>query len=423
MSDEEYEVDANKEEEEEEEQQYEDYGSEEGFEGEEELKDHSHEVDDNDDEEDDEDQVVLEEAQEEEDVEDIRDDDGDDGSIGKDGNDDPEGHVDNEGEQEEEQQQGSGASLDGSMDQLDIGNSSMDDIGSTVPTTTTATTSAPSEEPATEEEESRGSIVREEIVNFSDSFARAITHDYTPGGEIKLLQPTNIPAYVVGNEASRKCILIFSDAIGIHNGRHKLIADEFANLCGYYVVMPDFFGDDPPLIHEDEDMSVGFLSKIKSKYKYSDVEHHIVDSIYPFCRGGLGKDARKLYALGFGYGAYLWTYAAANPKLRFTACASPHPDIVKISDAVGDNYKKAFKKYRCPILLINSENDPKQQKAEGKISNILFDIPGLPASEFHTQFDVQTKWSIRGDVSDDLLREAMEAVYENFVRFFERYTE
>ena len=272
-------------------------------------------------------------------------------------------------------------------------------------------------------EDCGNSVVREEIVDFNDSFARVMTSDYNPSGQIKQLGPTGINSYVVGDPTSRKCILIFSDAIGIHNGRHKLVADEFANLCGYYVVMPDFFDGNPPLSSEDDDMNVEFLKTITNNFKYSDLEHHIVESIYPFCRDGQGKNARKIFALGFGYGAYLWTFAAANPKMRFQACASPSPDIVKICDATGDNYKKAFKNYRCPIMLVNTEKSPKQQKADGKIQNILYEIIGLPPSEFHVQFDINSgKYSIRGDVSDDLLREAMQAAYENFVRFFDRYS-
>jgi dienelactone hydrolase len=208
--------------------------------------------------------------------------------------------------------------------------------------------------------------------------------------------------------------LILPDVYGIDSGRHKLVADEFAKQCGYYVVLPDLFRGDPPFT-ENIDPTVG-SQRIFQKYKYSHLEHDLVQSIYPFC---CNEGARQVAALGFCYGAYLWTFLAMEVEL--VCCVSPHPSIVPLANGAGDDWKSAFSTMKNPILLINAEGDAPEQMPNGIICDLMGKRRPACESEYHVFQMVKHGWSIRGDVTDTIIQQATQEAFELIVEFLQKH--
>ena len=272
------------------------------------------------------------------------------------------------------------------------------------------------------------------------------SNGYVPTGKMYNLKGTTggtdrspLPTYVVGesNKSSKRCLLILSDVYGIHTGRHKLVADAFATECGYYVIMPDLFRNDPPFIGTDDkdntngnnngkafDPTIG-SERLLANYKYSQVEHDLLDIVVPFIRhqtsGGSGC---KISIVGFCYGAYVMTYLATEiPREELVCCVCSHPSIVQLSNVIGDDWKTAFSELiQCPILLINAENDKSvEQQPNGEISQLLSGRNSTCDSQFHTFTVVKHGFSIRGNVeSDTVVKEATQVAFQLMIDFLQQ---
>ena len=278
----------------------------------------------------------------------------------------------------------------------------------------------------------------------AEKFARS-SNGYVPIGKMYNLKGSTgndndkppLPIYVVGdgNKSSKRCLLILSDVYGIHTGRHKVVADTFATECGYYVVMPDLFRNDPPFIDDTDnkssngnkndgkafDPTIG-SERLLANYKYSQVEHDLIDIVLPFIRhqtsGGSGC---KISIVGFCYGAYVMTYLATEiPREELVCCVSSHPSIVQLSNVIGDDWKTAFETLiQCPMLLINAENDKSvEQQPNGEISQLLSGRNLTCDSQFHTFTVVKHGFSIRGDIeSDAVVKEATQVAFQLMIEF------
>ena len=271
----------------------------------------------------------------------------------------------------------------------------------------------------------------------AEKFARS-SKGYVPVGKMYSLKGSSgndrppLPTYVVGdsNKSSKRCLLILSDVYGIHTGRHKLVADTFATTeCGYFVVMPDLFRNDPPFIDDKEekngtnnsngkafDPTIG-SERLIASYKYSQVEHDLLDIVVPLIRHQMGRGGGcKISIVGFCYGAYVMTYLATElPREELVCCVSSHPSIIQLSNVIGDDWKTAFQRLiQCPILLINAENDKSvEQQPNGEISQLLTGRNSTCDSQFHTFTVVKHGFSIRGNVDNDKVgKEAREVAFQ-----------
>ena len=250
----------------------------------------------------------------------------------------------------------------------------------------------------------------------SEPFARSPS-DYVPQGKmIDINCPGGgkapMPTYIVGDESSSKCLLILADIYGIHSGRHKVIADELAHRCGYFVVMPDVFRNDPPFTEQEQN-----FQKALDNYVFKHLETDLVEAIYPYCRSS--NNRRKVASLGFCYGAYLWCMMASH--VTFEALVSPHPSIFNAAKHAKDDLSTAIAAIKCPVYLLNAPEDPPEQQPGGNIQRILTEN-GNTDSVFETmENDVKHGWSCRGDVSDPVIKQAVNESFERICNFLDKH--
>lgn len=230
---------------------------------------------------------------------------------------------------------------------------------------------------------------------------KVVFHTGEPTGQVITL--AGLPTYVTKNYSteSTKFLVIFGDIYGYKLINTQLVADTFASLLGYPVIMPDILNDDP-FDFTKEEIGIWFarhpvdgtIETMKKFFQEFQKIHQKIDFIA---------------GVGYCFGAkYLSHYLTKDSFLPFDVGAFAHPSFVSEEELA------AISK---PLIISAAETDSifsveLRQKSESI----------LREAKIHYQIDlfqgVEHGFAVRGDLSNPVVKYAAEKALTDQVAFF-----
>jgi len=214
--------------------------------------------------------------------------------------------------------------------------------------------------------------------------------------------------YSVGAD-SKKGVIVIPEIFGIHGGRLKAICDRIAG-AGFVVVMPDLMRGDSWAKHSSGDMTIPEWLK---RFPWEKVSKDLTATVYPHLAA---KGVESFGMMGFCWGSWVVLKASGTGKL--SAGVSAHPSHSKIEPLWGGTEEKLFEAVQCPQLIMAAANDPDLHKPGGLDEKELKKKPfgdKCIVREFARQ---QHGWVPRGDISDAVIAEDVEAALSLTLEFF-----
>ncbi|GAM86528.1 hypothetical protein ANO11243_045420 [Dothideomycetidae sp. 11243] len=232
-----------------------------------------------------------------------------------------------------------------------------------------------------------------------------VVHEGTPKGELTSIK--NIPTYISrpasSSAKSSKALLLLPDVIGHSFVNTQLIADQLA-ANGYPVFVPDTFSGDSIPLNRPPDFD---MAAWRAKHTTADVDP-IVSALIAEIKSTHG--ATRLGALGYCFGAkYVARFMAEGKGVDVGYMA--HPSFVDADE---------MEAIRGPLSIAAAQTDQifteeKRKESEGILKQM--EQPWQITLYSHTQHG----FSVRGDVSDEKIKFAKEAAFEQAVVWFNRW--
>ena len=202
---------------------------------------------------------------------------------------------------------------------------------------------------------------------------------------------TGTAAYVTGDAASKRAVVLCSDVFGI-GGRRPAIADELARDCGCLVVLPDLQKGGSAENAED-------IREYLRSYPWEAIEAE-VDATFELLKRK-GADT-KVVSIGLCYGVW----AAFQMSARgYPLCGvgGPHPSIHIERFAFGRDPVALCKLIKCPAILLPAGNDPPPFHPGGEAAQAVLDA--FPGKSVVVSFPEQKHgWTSRGDLGDPAVK-------------------
>lgn len=219
-----------------------------------------------------------------------------------------------------------------------------------------------------------------------------------------------VATYTVGNDKSRALVIV-TDIFGIESGRHKAIADTFAEQ-GFTVVLVDAtLGKpvDPEKVSEQ-------IKDFALTHGWKELAPLFLNTVVPHLKS-LGFD--KFSTLGFCYGVWVQFLALNDPAVapHIVAQVCPHPSL-QLHGFHGGKGPELSAKVAVPTLLLPAKNDPAFVQPGGEVEKDL-QARGVPV-ETHT-FAQQHGWTVRGDVSQEAVRVDVEKAFKLAIDFLNKH--
>lgn len=247
----------------------------------------------------------------------------------------------------------------------------------------------------------------------------AATATIGTGRMLKL--PGGLDAYVAGDSASGRALVVASDVLGIHTGRNKAICDQLA-ADGFLVVMPDFFKGAFP----DEGASPAWWQMIMQapgiltpfNTDWDTVSNAFETSLLPFL-ASQGCKKGFVGLLGFCWGAWVVIRASGAFPDFFACGASAHPSVHNIVNFRGEKEEELLRKVSTPQLVLATRDEPESWKPGGSAQNILQESSS--GHVFKEISSVSHGFLPRGDLSDPTMAEAVNRSMEYIKGFFGKH--
>ena len=233
--------------------------------------------------------------------------------------------------------------------------------------------------------------------------------DYQLQGSFKDIG--QLETYFVGPPSSKRAIVLICDVFGLNAGLHKVIADTLAQELQIAVVIPDLFHGNPPFT-ETRPVNEAF-AKIFESHLFHHVQPDLVQTLFPYLKETMGVE--KIGMIGICYGMYLVTHFL--PTGLIAAAASPHPSIYTFMSKLNEDPTVFFKNSKCPVMLLNSGNDPLEQGPSGALHQAIQETEHGSQSVFECFPDMNHGWSVRGDATPDIIRDRKK-VMKLYLEFF-----
>lgn len=234
---------------------------------------------------------------------------------------------------------------------------------------------------------------------------KAILHSGTPKGSLITL--AGLSTYVTSNYSAKstRFLVIFTDIFGHKFVNTQLVADTFAELLQYPVIVPDILNDDVYVrgttISEWAARHTPEFTRglIKTFFKNFQQAHPTIDFIA---------------GIGYCFGAkYLTDYLSKESFLQFNVGGFAHPSHVE-----RDELSAVAK----PLIISAAEFDPIFPKDMRYKSEDILKECGV-----HYQIDlfqgVEHGFAVRGDLSNKFVRYAAEKAITDQVSFFKFHEE
>lgn len=263
--------------------------------------------------------------------------------------------------------------------------------------------------------------------------------NYSPKGTIIVIGD-GVEAYTVGT--GNNFVIILHDVFGLHSGRHKQIADEFATR-GFNVVVPDFFGSaGGGLFGKDEGrgygMSVSRIAKflfalVSGKVKGFQRQHPWtpvcekmwVGSIAPYLKS---HGCATAGLVSFCWGAYPAMHIAADTSgVNVTANVCFHPSFDRTAVHFGEDQEALVRAAaKVPTYVVATSMESAAWKPEGQAQKLMREaIAAIPDGGKNKP--PQPRWQLvgqihgfmtRGDMKGNLkLAQDVQRVLEEAIQF------
>lgn len=238
--------------------------------------------------------------------------------------------------------------------------------------------------------------------------ALKVESTYKPKGTNAVV--AGVATYTVGDDKSRALVIV-TDIFGIESGRHKAIADTFAEQ-GFTVVLVDATLGKPV----DPDKVAEQIKDFALAHSWSALAPLFTATVIPHLKS-LGFD--KFSTLGFCYGVWVQFRALADPAVapHIVAQVCPHPSL-QLEGFHGGKGPELADKVAVPTLLLPAKGDPGFVQAGGDVEKNL--AARSIAVETHA-FDQAHGWTVRGDVSQDAVRADVEKAFKLAVDFLNKH--
>jgi dienelactone hydrolase len=192
---------------------------------------------------------------------------------------------------------------------------------------------------------------------------------------------------VVGS--GKTAIVIIHDVFGLHTGRHKQIADEFA-AAGYYVVVPDFYNTAQTGggLYGKEEYGYGFGSlsnmtltrKILSSLFGGGMAAYFKLTPWAHCKGIYegkvtpylnGKGVSKIAVVGFCWGAWVGYHIAADGN-KVVANVAIHPSVDMAAVTFKEDEDQLVSDAsKVPTLVCSTSLEPATWQPGGKANQTM----------------------------------------------------
>jgi dienelactone hydrolase len=224
---------------------------------------------------------------------------------------------------------------------------------------------------------------------------------------------TPVRLYTVGAEHKDNALVIITDIFGIDSGRHKAIADTFAEQ-GFCVVLVDATLGAPVA----EDANVGaVLGDWAKAHNWTNVLKPVfANAVIPHL-ASLGH--AKFATLGFCWGVWVQFHALADGDVgkHIVAQICPHPSL-QIEGFFGGKGESLAANVNVPTLLLPAKGDPAFVKQGGDVAlnlasrNVVVDVH---------EFQQQHGWVVRGDVSVEAVRDDVSKALDLAIAFAKKH--
>lgn len=240
--------------------------------------------------------------------------------------------------------------------------------------------------------------------------------DYKPTGnvtELPLPDGSKMNVYRVGNAKSDRVVYWCHDIGGFSQGRTKAMCDTFSQILDCEVVLIDAFLGDSTDWTDIE----GFLKK------------------YPSTKGvprylaAMKGDKRKISMIGTCWGTMpiMWLCQKEEMEkhqLNIVAGIQYHPSTRIFSNEGLDEFEITAK---CivPQMIYPAANDIEEYQPGGKVITILDKAaPGSICYPAQKKNGIETDhgWTVRGDVSDPIMKEFVDEAIQKAQDFMNKYT-
>jgi dienelactone hydrolase len=220
--------------------------------------------------------------------------------------------------------------------------------------------------------------------------------------------------YTVGTEHKEKALVIVTDIFGIDSGRHKAIADTFAE-HGFCVVLVDATLGDP--VPENCNIGAVLGDWVKTHDWTNTLKGVFTNAVVPHL-ASLGHD--KFATLGFCWGVWVQFHALADAEVakHIVAQICPHPSL-QIEGYFGGKGEALAANVNVPTLLLPAAGDPAFVKTGGEVAlnlasrNVVVDVH---------EFQQQHGWVVRGDVSIEAVRADVSKALDLAIAFAKKHT-
>ncbi|KAI0357503.1 alpha/beta-hydrolase [Trametes cingulata] len=245
-------------------------------------------------------------------------------------------------------------------------------------------------------------------------------HTGTPKGTERKIG--GVDAYVVGDEASKRIIVIGTDVFGWKFVNTRLLADEYA-ARGFRVVVPDLFGgwQVPTWSLEAHDPA----KTNKSLFTRFVVAPASLFLLVPFVLRNLPRQVSTIAAVAsalrtshpsakIGFVGFCWGGRfAISQNARFDASVAAHPSLVKFPAELGGVTK--------PFSLAVAAEDKGYDRKRAEETERILRERGLQDVEVRVYEGVQHGWTTRADLKDEKQKKARDDAVEQVVGWFEKY--
>jgi len=245
--------------------------------------------------------------------------------------------------------------------------------------------------------------------------------DYSPVGFTgKLMDGTEF--YASGVPAGRNGILVITDIYGTSGGRTKSLVDQFGE-AGYFAVAPKLlvpaleggtsgegFPPDFDFSHRGKDF-LRYISRLTW-------EGHLKPKIVATVDYMKRKGVQKIGAIGFCWGGLVLVHAFDDLAEHFVCGVIPHPSI-HLEDSMGRDAIALCARVQRPILLMPTASDPKSYQKGGDMYMAIKN--NNPASKTVLFKDVRHGFVPRGDLTDSVVKENVEAALNHAYAYFAKF--
>jgi dienelactone hydrolase len=234
---------------------------------------------------------------------------------------------------------------------------------------------------------------------------------YEPKG--KVIQLTELHAYVVGSHENGKAVIMGGDIYGNEAGRTKEVADRIAD-AGFFVILPDFLKGQRWTAELEASSLDKKMSFIKGLSNPDDILRDITEQILPYLRNEC-HITDNIGFVGFCFGGYV-AYLASQVSGLLRCAIGVHSSI-RIFNMHGSNEQEATMKVTCPQMLLQASNDNLSGKPGSDVQDILASKPFGEQCVLREFPDMLHGWVLRGDVSVPAVARDVQIAFQLILEF------